>query len=325
MLRSSWLVVLVVLILGVGPGCQESRPRTDEGAGRATEPTDFGPTAAYERRFFFLGPGQRLPTAAMLDFVALSDSLGLRQGVRARLADGTDWMRLLDAGWQMDRMREPWRLVPHGPLALIVGDGGELNALVIRGDMEVRIEPGPTVAEFSPDRGTQLVLRQGRLALGAELVHGVLLDAQLGRALDPSVSRDAGHEESAVDDDGDATPAARPGAEGLLLGANGFHLVFATAAAGRIAWIHEDGRDDVRRGAQLQAVGWERVDEAVQVPNAWRIVGGGLDGQLTAEVVDGAGLAAMTDAEGIGYAIVTGWVEDRGDRREVYGLVRHVR
>jgi hypothetical protein len=279
---------------------------------------DFGPTAAYERRFVFIGPGQRLPTALMLDFVALSDGQGLQRGVRVRLADGADWVSLMDEGWRMDQMRDPWRLVPHPPLAIIAGDGDEVTGLIVRGDTEVRLDPGAPFAEHAPDRGTQLVLRQARLTVGADLVQGILLDAQLGRALDPAATREPG-------DDGEATPSARPGGEAFLLGADGLYLVFATTGSGRIAWLHANGRDDVRRGAQLQAVGWERADDGTRTASTWRILGGDMEGELEAEVWDGVDVLNVPTAEGIGYAVATGWVEIDGARQEVYGLVRHVR
>lgn len=327
MLRIQRLLICA-LVLGAGSlACGDGR-RTGERQEAATQaPADFGPMAVYERRFLFLGPGQRLPTAAVVDFVALSDSIGLRRGVRARLVDGAGWTRLMDDGWEMDRMRDPWRLVPYGPLRLLVGDDGELNALVFRHDAEVRLEQGGALAGYTHDPGTQLVLRDARLAIGPDLVHGILLDAQLGRALDPAASReDATLGDAGDDDDGHATPAARAGAEALLIDAAGYHLVFVASAAGHVAWIHRGGTDDVRRGARLSAVGWQPGESGIQVANAWQVVGpGGLAGELVAEAVDGIEISGPGEIESLGYAVVSGWIEDRGGRRDVFGLVRHVR
>lgn len=322
----------IALFLGLGlcvaPGC-ENVPSwgTDRTEPVAQEPTDFGPTAAYERRLIFVGPGQRLPTAAIVDFVSLSDSVGLRRGVRVRVADGDEWSRLLDLGWEGDPMREPWTLVPHGPLRLVAGDAGDLAAVVFRGDVEMRLEPGAPLAEYSVDRGTHLVLRQGRLSLGADLVHGLLLDAQLGRRLDPAVSRDGPAEDALeTDAEGDATPSARPGAEALLLDNAGYYLVFATSTSGQIGWSHHDGHDVVRRGARLVAASWQEAGDNVQVPNAWRIAGPGeLTGELVAELVDGVEIGRAAEVERLGYAIVSGWVDDGDVRREVFGIVRHAR
>lgn len=320
-------IIAAALAAMAAAGCGNGPPwASDRQDGAARAPVDFGPTAAYERRLVFLGPGQRLPAAAIVDFVAVSDSLGLRRGVRARLADGTDWSRLMDEGWTMDHMREPWRLVPRGPLKLIMGDAGELTGIVFRDDVEVRLEPGPPLAGHSPDAGTQLVLRRGRLALGAELVHGVLLDAQFGRPLDPSASR----ADPVTDDDGDdadePTPAGRPGAEALLIDNSGLYVVFSAASNGQVAWIHRQGTDDLRRDARLTAIGWEEDEDGVRVPNAWRVAGRNeLTGELVAEALDGVGVSGVPDLEALGYAVVSGWVQDGGERHELYGLIRHVR
>lgn len=328
MLRYSRLSMLAILVAAAAPACENGRPGADRPESVA-EPVDFGPTAAYERRVVFLGPGQRLPTAVIMDFAALSDSLGVRRGVRVRVADGSEWTRLLDAGWDMERMREPWRLVPHGPLALIVGDAGELTAFVVRGDTEIRLEPGSVLAEHAPDRGTQLMLRQARVAVGAELVHGIMLDAQMGRTLEPAAARDPinrADPDAGTAGDDDATPTARPGSEALLVDNAGYYLVFATTSAGQLGWVHSEGRDDELRGTRLRAVGWEEDEEGTRVPNGWEIVGpGDLAGELVAEVVDGVNVTGAADVEGIGYAIVSGWVAYRGVRRDVFGIIRHVR
>jgi hypothetical protein len=327
MSRIKHLPILAFVVATGAPACENGIPGAREPGRSADATLDFGPTAAYERRLIFLGPGQRLPSAAIVDFVAVSDSLGLRRGVRARVADGHDWSRVMDAGWEMERMREPWRLVPHGPLRLVVGDAGELGALVFRADTEIRLEPGPTLATFSPDPSMRLLLRQGRLALGADLVQGVILDAQLGRSLDAAASRDGRGDESGRTAAPDrATPAARPGAEALLLGEGGFYVVFAGSGDDPFAWLRHGQQDDVRRGARLAAVGWELDGDGFRVPNAWEVVGpSDLTGELVAEAVDGVDISDAPDVEGLGYAIVSGWILDRGVHRDVYGLIRHVR
>lgn len=348
MLSRLSIVLLPLLLLACEGGPPWDRgPDEDPDADRDV----FGPTAAYDRRLIFLGPGEELPTAAIFDFAALSDSSSLRRGVRARLVDGQEWVPLLDEGWEMQPMREPWRLVPHGPLKVVVGDAGEMDALLLRGDVELRLEPGASIAEYSPDAGTQLVLRQGRLRLGTEPVTGILLDAQLARAVSPAAARagfadtaaadsaaapgadtgSAGSETGGADETpavADPAPTARPGAEGLLLDNSGYYVVFAPSAEGDMAWVHAGGRDDVRRGARLVPFEWETLRESgVEAPTAWRVSSPGeaLGGELRAQAADRALLEGGADPGVIGYVIVTGWIEDRGVRRNVYGLIRHVR
>ncbi|MBW3554376.1 MAG: hypothetical protein KY466_12735 [Gemmatimonadetes bacterium] len=344
-------IPFAALVLPLAFAACEGSPPWGSGGGEeeAINRDVFGPTAAYDRRLVFLGPGESLPTAVIFDFAALSDSAGLRRGIRARLLDGTEWLPLMDAGWEMEPMREPWRLIPHGPLKVVVGEAGELDALIHRGDDEIRLESGSTIAEYSPDAGTQLVLRQGRLRLGGEPIPGILLDAQLARAVSPPTAAppldtaapgDAGDpvDSTREEDDGaaapadsasgDPTPAPRQGAEAILVDNSGYYAVFAASADGDMAWLHYGGRDDVRRGARLEATEWEMYEKAgLRVPTAWRISSpaDGLAGELRSEAADRATLDSGPEPGVMGYVIVTGYIEDRGLRRNVYGLIRHVR
>lgn len=345
-MRSVHYTLVLVLLLAV-PAC-------DGGPGSA--PTkeevtpDFGPTAAYNRRLIFLGPGSPLPTAAVFDFVALSDSIGIRRGVRARVVDGAGWRGLMDEGWEMEPMREPWRLVPHGPLTLLVGEAGELGALIHRDSAtSTRLELGAALAEHSPDVATQLVLWSARLTLDGQRVPGVLLDAQLGRAVNPELAaRDtvapdtaaadtagpaapaselAEPETAAPDSVPPPTPIATPGAEALLLNEDGYYAVLATASTGSLAWVHTAGTDDVQAGARLEPAGWSTDDDVgTRVPTSWAIVSatGQLTGELTAESTDSIVLDVGAEAAAMAYALVSGWIEDRGARRDVFGLVRQV-
>mgnify|MGYP001120441628 CR=1 FL=1 len=328
-MRAATTGIFFALVLAV-PACDDGGggpPPAQESA------PDFGPTAAYNRRLLFLGPGGELPAAAVFDFAALSDSIGIRRGARARLGDAEAWRGVMDAGWEMEPMREPWRLVPHGSLTLMVGETGELAALVFRDSIPARLELGQALAEHSPDVGTQLVLRTARLTRNGEDLAGIVLDVQLGRAVSAAlaerdaVSRTAGDTVAGDSLAPSPTPIALPGAEALLLNDEGYYAVLATASGGSLAWIRSEERSDVRPGARLEPTAWSPAEDTVQVPTAWRIVSadGLLNGELTARSFDGNTLRGTGSLEALSYALVTGWIEDRTARRDVFGLVRHVR
>jgi hypothetical protein len=335
-MRAVHIIALALLVLTAG-ACENGPPWARDGEDPSDQATpDYGPTAAYNRRFIFLGPGADLPTAAIFDFVALSDSIGIRRGLRARVVNGLGWRTLDDAGWEMGPMREPWRIVPHEPFTLTVSENGDLVALIHRDSVTTRLILGATIAEHSPDVSTQLVLRSARLAVGDQSVAGILLDSQLGRAVNPRlVRRDlddrAARSDSTAATDSAAvspTPIARPGAEALLLNNGGFYVVLATGADGPFGWIRDAGRDDVRAGARLEPTEWTTdEDTGVQTPSAWRIVSsdGEMSGELTTESTDPVVLGGVGELETLSYELVSGWVEDRSVRRDVFGLVRHVR
>ena len=360
MLRLTKIAVLTALAL-TPIGCEGGAPWDDEDP--AAEPAagpDFGPTAAYERRMVFLGPGEQLPTAAVFDFSSLSDSTGIHRGVRARVVDGNEWLRIMDAGWELEPMRQPWRLVPHGSLRLMVNEGGEVTSLEVRRDSPVVLEPGSIIAEHAPDAGTQLILRQGRLVLDDQPLSGILLDAQIARAVPPATAPaaavgaatdsatgptnttgnaatgatpGAGSDTVAAtlpaDTAAAVTPTAKAGAEAFLLDNSGYYLVLVDAGSGSMAWIHSGGRNDVLRGARLVSMGEESAGAAARdlpVPEEWQLLTAAGDtlGELSTEAADRSALATA-EATSLGYALVSGWVEEREVRREVFGLVRHVR
>lgn len=331
-MRAVTFGILLVLLMAV-PACENGPPWGGGGAPTADDDgPDFGPTAVYNHRLIFLGPGADLPTTAVFDFTALSDSIGLRQGVRVRVVDGAGWRGLMDAGWEMESMRAPWRLVPHGPLKMVVGETGDLAAVIHRDSVTTRLALGSTLAELSPDVGTQLVLRRAQLVLDGRSVPGILLDAQLGRAVNPELAVRAdtatGDDGAPADSAGFATPIARPGAEALLLDNAGYYAVLAAASAGPLAWTHNAGRNDVRSGTRLEPTTWSAVEDGqVQVPTAWRVVSpdGELTGELAARATDRVALTGAGELEALVYTLVSGWVEDRSVRRDVFGLVRHVR
>ncbi len=348
--RSIILTLLAAVLLAPATACENGPPWGQrEEATQAETTHDFGPTAAYSRRLIFLGPGEQLPTAAVFDFTSLSDSASVRQGVRVRLLLGDEWEPLMDDGWESAAMREPWRLVPGRTLRIVVDDAGEIAAIAHRGEPSVRLSPGPLLAESSPDAGTQFVLRQATLAVDDDNIRGILLDSKLGRAVNPSAlprlrpQSDGGaegpedaeeFEEPAAGEaqagraDGLATPIARAGAEAFLVNNSGYYAVFAMSSGGAIGWVSHAGRDEIQRGVALEPLAWSAAeDDAIQMPTWWRIGGPGaqLNGELTAAATAPAPLPGLGELTGIGYILVSGWVEDGGVRRDVFGVVRQVR
>lgn len=314
-MRRSAQALFLVLAAILASACDRGVPWDSEEA-TTTEPRpDFGPTAAYGRRLVFLGPGTPLPTAAVFDFTSLSDSVGVQRGVRGRLLVGEEWLPLMDAGWSFGPMREPWRIVPGGDLKVVVSDGGEIAAILSRGEPAVRLEPASLIAETSPDAGTRFVLRQASLAFEEQTLRGILLDSQLGRSvsaasvLSPppadSMTESADNQDAPSEDggeDGEAgeageaeaadsqvapsgagpaptgrpTPIARPGAEAFLVNNSGYYVVFANSAGGDLAWVSHDDGDEIQRGAVLEPTTWEATGEnGTELPTQWRIAGSG--------------------------------------------------
>ncbi len=335
MLRGFHIVLLLLASVLTG-ACETDAPWSDDTAEAVDTPHDFGPTATYGRRLIFMGPGDQLPTAAIFDFTSLSDGVAVRRGVRARVLTDEEWTTVVDAGWTLEPMREPWRIVPGGGLKVMVNDAGEISALAHPGDPEVRLRPGALLAENSPDAGTQFVLRQATLTVRDETVRGILLDSQLGRTVSPSaVPRVEPDPAERTDTDSTIgappTPIARAGAEAFLVNNSGYYVVFANSAGGAVAWLSRSGSDEIERGATLEPIAGpesrgDGEESAVSMPTQWRISGSdGLTGELSATATDAVPLTGLDPLSGLGYVLVTGWLAEDGVRRDVIGLVRQVR
>lgn len=322
-MRRITLTIPVLLSALVAGACDDGTPWSDgEETPTVESRLDFGPTAVYDRRILFLGPDGDLPAAAAFDFSSLADSAGVRGGVRARVLDGAEWATVADTGWALAPMREPWRIVPEGALRVLVNDAGEISALAAR-DSDTRLEPGTILSETSPDAGTQLILRNAELLLDGEPLPGVLLDAQLGRAVRPAQVPPRGDTAEAHP----STPIARPGSEALLVNSAGYLVVLTRSGEGDMAWVSHAGRDEIRRGVLLEPTAWTEPGEDGQWPSGWAVRGADADmaGELSTEAVDHSVLSHLAGVEGLDYVLVSGWIEDRGVRRDVFGLVRHVR
>lgn len=329
-MRRSFLIVPLLLATLIAPACEDGTPWGTDTSAPEQPRHDFGPTAVYGRRLIFMGPGERLPTAAIFDFTTLSDSVSVRRGVRARVLLDEEWKPLVDTGWTMEPMRDPWRVVPGGDLGIVVNDAGEFSALTYRGEPDVRLQRGSLLAESSPDAGTQFLLRQASLTVAGETVRGILLDSQLGRAVDPAAlppTEGAAPDVSATSDESEpATPIARAGAEAFLVNNSGYYAVFANSADGEVAWVSYAGTSDLQRGGVLEPTAWSEPDEdGIAMPTQWRIGGQGrLTGELSGVVTDGIPLTDQREMSALGYTLVSGWIGDDGVRRDVFGLVRHI-
>src|SRR5690606_969398 len=181
---SAMLRLLLLILLIAAHACD--RPARDaamDGAGVEADSLAARPPAAYERRMLFLaGPAAR-PVGALFDFATLHHGAGLRRAARAWVGRTDGWDSIFVATWDTEPVRVPWLLVPHRAFRLLVGDDGEIEALVHRGDRELRLVPAPHFASWSRGRGAQLLLRSAQLVRDGTSTPGVVLDVQLGREL----------------------------------------------------------------------------------------------------------------------------------------------
>lgn len=310
------LALAAVLVLGA---CQGDLPWMNDDEAGPGPGADETPPSSFDRRFLFLPEAGASPiTAIVFDFGVLHDSEATRRTARVLLADSA-WSLLMDEAWRMDPMREPWRLVPHQSLRILVGETGDVEALRLDGD-SIRFLPGPTLAEYAPDGATQFQLRDAVLQLDSVRLQGVLLDLQSARPLDEADSpppRDLARTDTA--------PASPVGytADALVLDDAGFRMVIGHSATGPIVWLHHPQWQDVWDGAALAPAEYGLAQPAGRtVPIAWHLILA--SGDTAAELrVAGTDYATGTDDRLHGAALVRGWIEISGERRDLRGVLRH--
>lgn len=296
-MRSLPLLVLTGLTLACNrsdpPQVKAERPRADA----------KGAVVAYARRFLFLSGREAAPGAVVLNFETLSAPAAIKRQAGAWRARDGKWEGLLDLAWSEEPIREPWRLVPHGPLRLIADERGEIEALLSRAEAGAfRLAPALLLGEWSSDDAAQYRVRRAELRLGnGRPLTGVLFDAQSGA---PGTRSAAAPSELFLTDGGELN---------LILNAT-------DTAAGQL-WIRDGERAEVRDG-----VTFGRDTTRPGSPYRIEAPGGELKGEVTelGEVLAVPRLRAAgeDDAEPGVLHLVRGWIELGGKRRALFGVLR---
>jgi hypothetical protein len=291
--------LLLFLLLGTLAACNRG-PDQDLVSGGAAAANL--PKTNYERRLLFVGGRAADPAIVAFDYTVLAGPLTIERSAGLWHSDSDSWAPLLDLSWSDQAIREPWRLVPNGPLRILVDDVGEIEALRGRGGGGwFRLSPEVRLIEWSPDDLARYQVSRGEWSLGAEKVTGLLVDIQSGS---------------------EGVNGAPPLAEMVLTDGSEFHLAISvpTNIPGSL-WLGRSGRSEAMDGVLL-------VQDAPQEDDTWRI--DAMSGRLHGEVkplgaplaMRRVGPAESELAQPIILQVVRGWVEVRGDRRTVFGIMR---
>ncbi|MBI4543929.1 MAG: hypothetical protein HY703_01890 [Gemmatimonadetes bacterium] len=316
------LLTLLLVIGGAAAGCDRSEPAPTGNRGASRTRGEANAPTGFERRLLFLPESSSIPLAAVFDFTVVLEPASHARIARMWLGRNGSWEPVFDAAWQAPPVREPWRLLPNGPLRLMVGERGELEALAYqRGSEELRLTPARALVDWSSGQEHQLRLRPGEILFAGSRARGLVLDEQRQQRA-----------------------GSRPGTsyDAFLTDGQGLYLVFQGEAAEARSW----------RGARREGQTWAetRLEAGPSAPGAaappaassaavWRVVAprARLQGELqlagpraVAWPADGgpelgsgstaAGPAA--DPAGTLY-FVRGWVRLGSNRRPLFGVIRH--
>lgn len=184
--RSAVLFLLVPALAGCPPEgvpdeASEGPDTTEAEAGRPE------PGQVHGRNVVFLATRGDSTLVVPWIFTARTRPGRVDRRARAWLDRAGSWDAFFEEAWGTPPTRAPWRLLPRGPLRLVVGDDDALQGIIYReGGRNLEIVLGAPRAEWSGPGGERFLVRDGAALLSGEEVRGVVFEAQLvRRAEDP--------------------------------------------------------------------------------------------------------------------------------------------
>ncbi len=172
---------------GPGPESVEKPAREAMEAAPAAEL----PEARYHTELTFVGRG-RPPAVLHMRFDNWTDSTAVRLRYRGWLG-GPEWIPVLDLEDSVPIPRAAWRVLPVGPLRVLVAEGGELASVILqREDGVLRLDSWGMIGSWNSSTGQRESLRLAELVDGTGGDSGLLLSRQKARRTVDPVSEDVG-------------------------------------------------------------------------------------------------------------------------------------
>jgi hypothetical protein len=260
------------------------------------------PTASYARRMIFVGGTGAAPQIVVFDHLALASEAAVERSASFWRSAEEAWQPLLDLKWSDEPIREPWRLVPHGPFRIMVDDAGEVEELRGRGALEsFTLARVGSLGEWNPEDPVLYRINLGEWTVGSDSVAGILVDIHPGAA--PAEGAPAPTELVLTD-----------GAEFRLVATMG--TVAESNPPGEL-WLQRGGRTESLTPAAV-------VRDSVVGSDIWHVNGRG--GELHGELRPLAPTLLREGGTRLGgrttLLALQGWVEFRGERRNVFGVMR---
>jgi hypothetical protein len=297
-------------------GCEPTP--ADEGAvaSSAEEPeaVSDAPRAVYERHLVFLADRTDSTLAVPISFRTGANDASVHREIRAWLNRSGTWDPFFMDAWVSGPNRSPWRILPRGPLRLVVGQADALERVVFReGARQLEVRPGEALADWAGPAGEAVRIQEGSLNLAERRVDGWVLDFARGWT----------------------EPAPPPGAVFLLVSGDTLQVVLqaereasdAESSTPLRAWARIDFRDQLwdRVGSRWSEA---RTFEPArrQFPAGWEMASGDSTflGSLEvrgSDLAAGAGAGPILPMEAV--FGVAGTLTLQGRVFPVHGIVRH--
>ncbi len=158
-----------------------SAARPDGGSPNGGPPVAPITPAVYTTRFAFVGFGGE-PASLFLSLRnrTSAETLDLRYVGWLRRVD--EWQTVLDIRERTGTPRAAWRVLPTGPLRILIGEGEDIVRLVVVDSATgIRLDIGSSRDEWTSATGQRESLRSGRLQVDGDTLLGIVLTSQTAR------------------------------------------------------------------------------------------------------------------------------------------------
>jgi hypothetical protein len=170
------VTLLLLIFSGCGTGVDDSagegRPAQEEAA-----PVRNFQGRSYERHIVFLTAQGDSTLAVPWSFTARTKPGGVDRSVRGWLARSDSWDPFVSEAWEGPPSRVPWRILPHGPARMIVGQGEALERIFFQeGPRRLEVILGDLLVEWTGQRAQTFRIHEGATLLSSGQVPGFVLD-----------------------------------------------------------------------------------------------------------------------------------------------------
>jgi hypothetical protein len=308
------LVLTLVLGAGCSPEPENAPPPEGETTVDSASVERNFLARSYERHIVFLTFQGDSTLVVPLAFSARTQPEGVERDMKGWLARGLTWDPFLAEAWLDPPNAAPWRILPHGPVRLVVGQGDALESILFQeGGRNLELMIDELLVEWSGQQAQTYRVHRATIVLSDQTVEGHLFD--LSRAWAPDSDPDPG--DWAILLSGDSVQIAL---EDLAPGSGeegGSYVLHA-----RVSFLDRQWQDIRLAWDEVRAFEPARRD----VPLEWELTSpeGDLTGHLSStasflEVVDGEGPVLPVD----GLFQVSGTLTLAGGEYPVRGFLHH--
>jgi hypothetical protein len=137
------------------------------------------PGRSYERHVVFLGSRGDTMVVVPWSFTSRTRAGGVDREIRGWIyrEGGEGWESVFSERWESSPSRVQWRILPRGPVRLIVGGQDALEAILYQGGARsMEVASGTLMVEWSGQRGQSFRVHDATTFFSEHSVNGTLLD-----------------------------------------------------------------------------------------------------------------------------------------------------